>query len=71
MNLNKSRFRSQPTDSYLNATLKVATAQTLVPNINFLTNAKRCQVSSSHSAMNKEKNIDRFLFEKLFGPRKI
>jgi len=54
MNLNKSRFRSQLTDSHLNATLKVATAQTLVPDINMLTNAKRCQVSSSHSAVNKE-----------------
>ena len=54
MNLNKSQFQLQLTDSHLNATLKVVTAQTLVPDINLLTNAKQCQVSSCHSAMNKE-----------------
>jgi len=54
INLNKSRFRSQLTDAHLNSTLKVATAQHLVPDINMLVNAKICQVSSSRNAMSKE-----------------
>jgi len=31
LNLNKSRFRSQLIDAHLNSTLKLATAQSLVP----------------------------------------
>jgi len=54
MNLNKSRFQSQWTGMQLSSTLKFATTQSLVPDINMLVNAKRCQVSSSHSAMNKQ-----------------
>ena len=34
MNLNKSRFQSHLTDVHLNSTLKVTTAQSLVPDIN-------------------------------------
>jgi len=52
-NLNEYRFRSQLTDAHLNSSLKVATAQFVVPDINMLVNAKRFQVSSSCSAVNK------------------
>ena len=41
INLNKSRFRSQLTNAHFNSLLKVATAQTLVPDMNLLTVAKR------------------------------
>jgi len=53
LSLSKSRFRSELTEAHLNLTLKVATAQSLVPDINILVNAKRCQISSSCRAMNK------------------
>ena len=52
MKLNKSRLRSQLTDGHLNSTLKVATAQSLLPNIDALVQAKRCQVSGSSNARN-------------------
>jgi len=38
-------------DAYLN--IKVATAQSLVPDINMLVTVKACHVSSNCSAMNK------------------
>ncbi|XP_076029064.1 general transcription factor II-I repeat domain-containing protein 2B-like [Oratosquilla oratoria] len=41
MNLNKFRLRSQLNDDHLNSTLKVATAQSLVPNSDGLVQAKR------------------------------
>jgi len=50
MNLNRSRYRSQLKNAYLNSTLKDATAHCLVPDINTLVTAKRSQVSSSRSA---------------------
>ena len=52
MKLNKSRLRSQLTDEHHNSTLKVATAQPLVPNIDALVQAKRCQVSGSSNITN-------------------
>jgi len=48
-----SLLRSQLTNAHLNSTLKVATGQSLVPDINMLATAKGCQVSSSHSTMKK------------------
>jgi len=48
-----SLLRSQLTNTHLKTTLKVATAKSLVPDINMLATAKGCQVSSSHSTMNK------------------
>ena len=53
MKSNKPRSCFQLTDAHLNSTLKVATTHSLVPDINMLVTAKRCQVSSSRSAMNK------------------
>jgi len=50
MKLNKSRLRSQLSNAHLNAILKVAAAQSLVPNYDALVSAKRCQVSGSRSA---------------------
>ena len=41
------------TDLESDLTLKFATAQSLAPDIDILVAAKRCQVSSSRSAMNK------------------
>ena len=52
MNLNKSRLRSQLIYEHLNSTLKVATAQPLVPNIDALVQAKKCQFSGSNSTIN-------------------
>jgi len=48
------QVQSQLTDVHLNSVLKVATAQSLVPDINMLSIAKRCQASSSHSTMNNQ-----------------
>jgi len=53
LNLNKSQYRSQLTNPHLSSTTKSATAQSLVPDINVLVNAKRCHISSSRSAMEK------------------
>ena len=50
MNLNKSRFRSKLADMHLSSMLKVAMTQSLVPDIDLLTNAKRCQVSLNRTA---------------------
>lgn len=52
MNLNKSRLRSRLTDEHLKSTMKIATAQSLVPNIDALVQAKRCQVFGSSSTRN-------------------
>jgi len=41
INLNKPRFQSQLTDAHFNSTLKVAAAQSLVPDINMPVTAKR------------------------------
>jgi len=48
-----SLLRSHLTNAHLNSTSKAATAQSLLPDIDMLTTAKGCQVSSSHSTMNK------------------
>lgn len=45
LNANKSKYRSRLTDAHLAAILKVSTAESLRPNINRLTELKRCQVS--------------------------
>lgn len=52
MNLNKSRLRSRLTDEHLNSIMKIATAQSIVPNIDVLVQAKRCQVSGSSCSRN-------------------
>jgi len=53
MDFSKSQFQSQFKNAHLNSMLKVVTAQSLVLDINMLTNAKRFQVSSSRSTINK------------------
>ncbi|KAJ8261019.1 hypothetical protein COCON_G00167420 [Conger conger] len=45
LNLNKSKQRTRLTDSHLSAILKVSTAESLKPNINRLSELKRCQFS--------------------------
>lgn len=47
MNINKSKLRSQLTHRHLNDIMKITTAQKLVPDVDRLVKAKRCQVSGS------------------------
>lgn len=50
MNINKTRLRSKLSNEHLNSILKVATAQSLVPNFDELVHSKRCQVSGGNSS---------------------
>ncbi|XP_060118462.1 general transcription factor II-I repeat domain-containing protein 2-like [Heteronotia binoei] len=47
MNVNKSKIRSQLTDTRLNSILKIATAQTLTPDLDAIIQSKRCQLSKT------------------------
>lgn len=47
MNINKSKLGSQLTHTHLNDIMKITTAQKLVPDVDRLVKAKRCQVSGS------------------------
>lgn len=47
MNLNKTKLRSQLTHKHLNDILKLAATQDVMPDIDALVQAKRCQVSGS------------------------
>lgn len=49
MNVNKSKLRSQLTDTHLNSIMKVAVTQTLAPDVDALVKEKRCQASGSHN----------------------
>lgn len=44
MNINKSKVRNRLTHGCLNDVMKNATAQKLVPDVDRLVKAKRCQV---------------------------
>jgi len=48
--LNKSALRSRLTDEHLRATLLLATAHDIKPNLDVLVSAKRCQLSSQSSS---------------------
>jgi len=50
MKLNESALRSRLTDEHLRATLRLATARDIKPNLNVLVSAKRCQLSSQSSS---------------------
>jgi len=50
MKLNKSALRSRLTDEHLRATLRLATAHDIKPNLDVLVSAKRCQLSSQSSS---------------------
>jgi len=45
MNINKTKLRSRLTHKHLNDILKLAATQDVMPNIDALVKAKRCQVS--------------------------
>lgn len=47
MNINKSKLRNRLTHGHLNDIMKIATAQKLVPDVDKLVKAKKCQVSTS------------------------
>lgn len=47
MNINKSKLGSQLTHTHLNDIMKITTALKLVPDVDRLVKAKRCQVSGS------------------------
>lgn len=51
MNINKSKLGSQltHTHTHLNDIMKITTAQKLVPDVDRLVKAKRCQVSGRAS----------------------
>ena len=49
--LNKSALRSRLTDEHLRATLLLATAHDIKPNLDVLVSAKRCQLSSQSSSI--------------------
>jgi len=50
MKLNKSALRSRLTDEHLRATLRLATAHDIKPNLDVLVSAKCCQLSSQSSS---------------------
>lgn len=49
MKINKSVFRSRLTDEHLRATLRLATARDIKPNVEVLVTTKRCQISSQNA----------------------
>lgn len=49
MNINKTKLRSKLTHKHLNEILKVAATQDMMPDINALVQAKRCQVSGANT----------------------
>jgi len=46
MKINKSDLRSRLTDEHLRATMRLATARDVKPNLDFLASSKRCELSS-------------------------
>lgn len=48
MNINKTKLRSKLTHKHLNEILKLATTQDMMPDIDALLQAKRCQVSGAN-----------------------
>jgi len=49
MNINKTKLRSKLIHKHLNEILKLAATQDMMPDIDALVQAKRCQVSGTNT----------------------